>query len=60
MLTQCALHLLDLGERLLVAAPHVRQVGHRGKCGFETGWWQTPRTLRFIWRSYSLGCPDAN
>jgi hypothetical protein len=28
MLAQRPLHLLDLGERLLVAAPHVQPVAH--------------------------------
>ena len=42
VLAQLPLHLLDLRERLLVAAPHVQSVGHSGKCVFEIGWWQPP------------------
>src|SRR5437764_1181000 len=42
---QRPLHLLDLGECLLVAVAHVQPVAHRRKCVFETGWWQPSTAL---------------
>jgi hypothetical protein len=46
VLAEGSLHLLDLRQGVLVAAPHVRPVDHRGKCGFDPGWWQLTTARR--------------